>query len=96
MNSELGMLLPFAFVIVAVWCGTRIYIARLQSRDAARPDIHARLDHLAARLDQLDQVVEATAAEVHRVGEAEEFTAQLLGGHTAVRPKDASTSQAAV
>jgi outer membrane murein-binding lipoprotein Lpp len=96
MNSELGMLLPFAFVIFAVWSGTRMYLARLQSRGAAPPDMNARLDHLAARFDHLEQVVDAIAAEVHRVGEAEEFTAQLLGGHTVARPPDSSTSRAAV
>jgi outer membrane murein-binding lipoprotein Lpp len=82
MNSELGMLLPFAFVMFAVWSGTRIILARTQARSAIRPDVQTRLDDLAARLDQLEQVVDSTAAEVRRVGEAEQFTAQLLGGQS--------------
>jgi outer membrane murein-binding lipoprotein Lpp len=96
MNSELGMLLPFAFVMFAVWNGTRILLARTHARSAMSPDINARLDNLAAHLDRLEQVVEATATEVHRVKEAEQFTAQLLGGYTVRRSQEPSTSRPTV
>jgi hypothetical protein len=67
-----------------------------QARSAIPPDFHTRLDDLAARLDQLEQVVEATATEVQRVTEAEQFTAQLLRGHSVERRLEPSLSGPAV
>jgi len=96
MNSELGMLLPFAFALFVVWSGTRILLARAQARSSMPADVYTRLDDLAARLDQLEQVVEATASEVQRVGEAEQFTAQLLGGHPVERGRETSLSRPAI
>ena len=96
MNSELGMLLPFAFALFVVWSGTRILLARTQARTTLPPDFQTRLDDLASRLNQLEQVVEATATEVQRVGEAEQFTAQLLGGRSVETGREPSVSRPAV
>jgi hypothetical protein len=78
MNSELGMLLPFAFVMLVVWSGTRIILARTHARGLVPPDVRKQLDDLATRLDRLEQMTDATATEVERVREAEQFNAQLL------------------
>lgn len=96
MKSELGMLLPFAFVMFVVWNATRILLARTHARSVMPPDIGARLDDLAARLDQLERAVEVNAAEVHRIGEAEQFTAQLLGGGPVARSQEPFMSRSAV
>jgi hypothetical protein len=78
MNSELGMLLPFAFAIFVVWCGSRILLARIHARGAIPPDLRERLEDLAARIDQLEQAADASAAELKRIAEAEDFTTRLL------------------
>jgi hypothetical protein len=92
MNSELGMLLPFAFVIFAIWTGSRILLARMQTRGTVPPDITKRIEELAERLDRLEQTVDASAAEIRRVAEAEQFTTQLLSERSASSLKAASRS----
>jgi hypothetical protein len=82
MNSELGMLLPFAFALVVVWSGTRIILARMQlPRDRHAGDEQS-LSDLTRRIERIEDALDATTREVQRLVEAERFTAQLLHGRT--------------
>ncbi|MGH7650434.1 MAG: hypothetical protein ACREMS_01190 [Gemmatimonadaceae bacterium] len=81
MNSELGMLLPFAFVMFVVWNGSRILLARLHARSTVPADIDRQLKDLAARIEQLEQAGDLNAAELQRLAEAERFTTRLLSEH---------------
>ena len=88
MNSELGMILPFAFVLFVVWSGTRIIIARMQLRRDQTPASEASLADLRSRVQQIEESLDATTKEVHRLVEAERFTAQLLSGRAAAGQAD--------
>jgi hypothetical protein len=45
MSSELGMILPFAFVMFVVWSVTRIIVARSRARRGKHDDTDARTGH---------------------------------------------------
>lgn len=83
MNSELGMILPFAFALFVVWSGTRIIIARMQLRRGQSPESEASLADLAKRVEQIEESLDATTKEMQRLVEAERFTAQLLSSRGA-------------
>lgn len=51
-------------------------IGRRHNPPGADPHI---LEEIAARLARLEQVTEATAVEVERIGEGQRFTTKLLG-----------------
>lgn len=78
MNSELGMILPFAFVMFVVWNGTRIILARTRNPRAPAAGNEQLLMDLARRVQQIEEALEATAKDVQHLREAERFTAQLL------------------
>ena len=82
MHSELGMLLPFAFVIFATWSGSRILLARIHARGSVPLDLQKRLDELVARVDRLEHAAADSAVELKRIAEAEDFTTQLLSEHS--------------
>jgi hypothetical protein len=82
-SSELGMLLPFAFVMFVVWNGSRILLARQHARGTVPADVDRRLKDLAVRIEQLEQAGDLNAAELQRLAEAERFTTQLLGEQSA-------------
>jgi hypothetical protein len=96
MNSELGMILPFVFVMFVVWSGTRIILARMR----IPRNQHAgseQLSDLARRVQQIEESLDSTMREVQRLTESERFTTQLLSNRTAAslpdRPLPASTAE---
>ena len=97
MNSELGMLLPFAFVMFVmfvVWSGTRIILARSHARKGDAVE-NAQIAELTARVDYLEQSLDATTSELQRLTDAERFTTQLLAKRTAssLDPTNAQAAQ---
>ena len=80
MKSELGMILPFAFVMFVVWNGTRIMLARTKNPRAPAAGDEQLLSDLSRRVQQLEESLDVTAREVQRLTEAERFTAQLMSG----------------
>jgi hypothetical protein len=51
------------------------------------PNVDVRtLEEIAARLARLEQVTEATALEVERIGEGQRFTTKLLGERSDTAP----------
>jgi hypothetical protein len=79
-SSELGMLLPFAFVMFAVWSVTRVMLARTHARGSVPVNLQRQLDDLTTRLEQVEQSLDGTVREVQRLAEAEQFTTRLLTG----------------
>ena len=55
-----------------------VIIKLIGRRRGAAADPHV-LEEIAARLARLEQVTEATAVEVERIGEGQRFTTKLLG-----------------
>jgi hypothetical protein len=92
MNSELGMLLPFAFVIFLVWSGSRVLLARIHARGGVPADVEKQLIELRARIEELERTADLTAAELQRVAEAERFTTQLLSERS--QPRDSWAASA--
>jgi len=57
MNSELGMLLPFAAVMFVMWCGTRIVLRWIDRSRVSPVNAERRLHELSDRLDRLEKAV---------------------------------------
>jgi hypothetical protein len=81
-----AVLLGLGFVIrvsVASWLRVKQF-----ERDAQRPLAAPGWDaaDLAARLARIEQVVEATAVEVERLGEGQRYAARLLAEPRAAAP----------
>ena len=81
MQSEPLMFAQVMTVIVAstasfvgIGLGARV-LWRMGSRKAAAPELPAAVD---ARLERLEQAVEAIAVEVERISEGQRFTVSLL------------------
>lgn len=77
-----------ALQLVVLVCGTTAFVASL--RFARRylelrheRSLHAPSDDLAARLERIEQSVEATALEVERIGEGNRFLTKLLAERNA-------------
>jgi hypothetical protein len=83
MHSELGMILPFVFVLFVVWNGTRIMLAKIEVTRERLAGKDQLLPDLAKRVQQIEESLDATTREVQRLTESERFTAQLLSGRSA-------------
>jgi hypothetical protein len=74
--------------VVAIICGTMMILTVLQliARVVARRQIAASAHsdpELAARVERIEQIVEATAIEVERITESSRFVARLLAERNA-------------
>jgi hypothetical protein len=84
-NVVIGALFVSSVGFAAAWLRAR---ERAIRAELSRPRLPAEAE---ARLDQLQQTVEAVAVEMERVAEAQRFTARLLaergGVDAAARPR---------
>ena len=69
-------LIVIGFTIVAVFIGTPL--ARALARRLERRDELPRTSEVLARLQSIEQAVDAVALEVERISEAQRFTTRLL------------------
>lgn len=75
----LNDILMFAGVMAAMGMFTKIVLTMLQRRRSP-PGLETKaFDEISERLSHLEQVAEATALEVERIGEGQRFTTKLLG-----------------
>lgn len=80
MDSDLA-----GVIKVTMLCGTFLtaFVAFLiVNRRRSRPDSRA-LDEVSARLERMEQAVDAIAIEVERVSEGQRFTSKLLAERVA-------------
>lgn len=77
----------FAGLMALLGTVTKVILAIVQRRRGL-PNADARtLEEIAARLARLEQVTEATALEVERIGEGQRFTTKLLGERIGTAPR---------
>ena len=79
-----GAEFPHAAVHVALAVVGTFFMWRFASRARAQPSQDTALDD--ARLDTLQQSLDAIALEVERIGEAQRFTAKLMSERTERTP----------
>ena len=77
-------LLVFVGVVSALSASTKIILAIIQRRSAglSKTDSTA-IEDIRARLTRIEQVTEATAVEVERIGEGQRFTTKVLSDRNA-------------
>ena len=80
-------LLVFSGLMATLGCATRVVLASIRRRTAPPPEnVAAQLADIAARLERVEQTVDATAVEVERIGEGQRFTAKLVAGRAPTTP----------
>jgi hypothetical protein len=67
-------------------------LTRRWDRDAAQPKVPPEV---VARLERIEQAVDAVAIEVERISEGQRFTTKLLSDRTANPPSHAAPAQRA-
>jgi hypothetical protein len=77
----------FMIPIVAIICGTVLALARMKAKERA-PRSQARLEEMAARLERIEQAIDALAVETERISEGQRFTTKLLGERAEARRGD--------
>jgi hypothetical protein len=83
--AEEGMV--FVVAVIAVIGGSVYAIARTNARKHEAPDLSdRRFDEIAARLNQLQMTVEASAVEIERISEGQRFTTKLLADRASPDP----------
>jgi hypothetical protein len=82
MDHNTAEVIQFAMVAGTIITSVLI-IAVALTRRRARPADPAALQHIAQRLDRIEQAVDAIAIEVERVSEGQRFTSKLLADRTA-------------
>jgi len=71
--QQLVFLVPITLFI----CGTVIILARIRAKsESALPS--AKIDEIAARLERIEQAIDAMAVETERISEGQRFTTKLL------------------
>jgi hypothetical protein len=79
--------LVFSGLMALLGTITKVVLALVQRRRGL-PNADARtLEEIAARLARIEQVTEATALEVERIGEGQRFTTKLLGERSGTAPR---------
>lgn len=76
-----------AFQAVLFICGTTAFVASLRFLRRVlelrhERAIHAAPDALAGRIERMEAMLESTALEMERIGEANRFVAKLLADRT--------------
>ncbi|MBV6521295.1 MAG: hypothetical protein MNPFHGCM_01429 [Gemmatimonadaceae bacterium] len=74
---DLGPLVPIAFFASAAFAVVGVAVARAVVRLAEMKRVDSAPDTLA-RLERMEQAIDAIAFQVDRVAEAQRFTTQLL------------------
>ena len=78
--QELVFLVPITFAI----CGTVIALARMKAKAGGLPS-SPKLDEIAARLERMEQALDAMAIETERISEGQRFTTKLLSERAPAR-----------
>jgi len=78
-EEVLTEMLVFSGLMATLGAFTKIVLSILQRRRGLPNPDNRALEEIAARLARLEQVAEATAVEVERIGEGQRFTTRLLG-----------------
>ncbi len=80
--------LVFVGVMAALSASTRIILAIIKRRSGALSSTDSTaIEDIRARLTRIEQVAEATAVEVERIGEGQRFTTKLLSDRNAPASK---------
>jgi hypothetical protein len=78
--DRLVFLVPITFFV----CVTVIVLARIQAKSTPQVS-NARLDEIAARLERMEQAIDAMAVETERISEGQRFTTKLLSERAPAR-----------
>ena len=76
-------MLTFIGLMALLFTVGRITLALINRRRAPAALDDARLTEISERLSRLEQIAEATAVEVERIGEGQRFTTKLLSDRPA-------------
>jgi hypothetical protein len=76
--------LALSIPIIAILCVTVLIMQRWKMKSQP-PLPPAKLDEIAARLERIEQQIDAMAIETERISEAQRFTTKLLGDRTPAR-----------
>lgn len=72
-------LLVFCGLMATLGAVTKVFLSIVQRRRGLPTAEGKLLEDIAGRLTRLEQVADATAIEVERIGEGQRFTTKLLG-----------------
>ena len=79
--------LVFLVPIVGMLCGTCLILARWKMKSIP-PASNAKLDEIAARLEHIEQAIDAMAVETERISEGQRFTTKLLSERTSAGSRE--------
>jgi hypothetical protein len=89
---EEGVLIPIAGMVMIVVLALGIPFVRALARRWERQPLDPTVPpELVARLERIEQAVDAVAIEIERISEGQRFTTKLLAervGDAAVQPRD--------
>ena len=72
--EKLVFLVPITFFV----CATVIVLAKIKAKSESGRIADPRLDEMAARLERIEQAIDAVAVETERISEGQRFTTKLL------------------
>ena len=71
-------ILVFAGIVVALSITSRVILAMVQRRGGLSKADATAIQEIRSRLERIEQVTDATAIEIERIGEGQRFTTKLL------------------
>lgn len=78
-------ILALSIPIVAIGSVTMIVLQRMKNKTPGNAVASSKLDEIAARLERMEQALDAVAVETERISEAQRFTTKLLSERTPAR-----------